>query len=95
MDRSTALEGRMNIYVALKESVTDVTVNTRYILTLTTSGIFASENIFGQAGPSEMIPRSSSTISFNTNQPNKSQDGISCFSKGVLETEILEMAIST
>ena len=34
-------------------------------------------------------------IGFNTNQPNKDAEGISCVSKGVLEQEILAMAVSS
>ena len=95
VDRDTSLEGRINIYIAPNDQITEVTVNTRYILTLSTRGQITSENIYGQAVQSQVLPNSSDTISFNTNQPNKSQEGISCFSKGLLETEILEMAKAT
>jgi len=92
VERSTNLEGRINIYIAPKEQKTDVAVNTRYILTITTSGQITRENVYGNVVESNALTPSSSVISFNTNQPNKSNEGISCFSKGVLEAEILEMA---
>lgn len=92
VDRDTSLEGRINIYIAPNKQSTEVTVNSRYILTLATSGQITAENLYGQVVESQAIPHSSSIISFNTNQPNKSKEGIACFSKGVLETEILEMA---
>ncbi len=92
VDRDTSLEGRINIYIAPNDQITEVTVNIRYILTLSTSGQLTYVNMYGKAAQSQALPHSSDTISFNTNQPNKSQEGISCFSKGLLEAEILEMA---
>ena len=92
VDRTTKLEGRINIYVAPKDERTEVTVNTRYILTLSTGGRITAVNMYGQIVESKSLTPSSSDISFNTNQPNKSKEGIVCFSKGILEAEILEMA---
>ena len=90
--RSTNLEGRINIYVAPKGENTEISVNTRYIFTISISGSVNTENMHGQVVRAEPISQSPTIISFNTNKPNKSDEGISCFSNGVLEAEILKMA---
>jgi len=95
VDRTTSLEGRINIYVAPDETMTDVSVNVRYILTIRISGRTNAENASGVVMRSQPIQEPALTpISFNTNQPNKDAEGISCISKGVLENEILTMALS-
>jgi len=80
--------------VAPSEDQTDVSVNVRYILTIIASGQQTQENSAGKIMASQPFPADTITIAFNTNQPNKSTEGISCFSKGVLEREILAMAQS-
>jgi hypothetical protein len=97
--RETSLEGRSNIYVAPDEkdkNSTAVTVNTRYIWTLKMQVQIFAENINGQTlTTNERIPDYTGTIMFNTNQKGESNntgDKITCFSKGKLEREILDMA---
>ena len=90
--RSTKLEGRINIYVAPKSENTEVSVNTRYIFTTIVSSRVNTENSRGQIIYSAPITPSPTTVSFNTNKPNKSDEGVSCFSSGVLESEVLKMA---
>jgi hypothetical protein len=90
--RSTNLEGRINIYVAPNGENTEVSVNTRYILTMLINGSVNTENANGYVVSSQPIVQPPSIISFNTNKSNKSNEGVSCFANGVLETEILKMA---
>lgn len=92
--RTTSLEGRINVYVAPKGEQTDVSVNVRYILSVIAAGQETQENAAGKIMASKPILANTTTISFNSNQPNKSANGISCFSKGVLERDILAMAQS-
>ena len=97
VNRRTSLDGRMNIYVAPVAGGTQISVNARYILTVTVSGSYVIENVYGnpiQSGnPPYIAP---STCSFNTNQPNTCVWGtgqdtqpVTCQSKGVLESEVL------
>jgi hypothetical protein len=92
VERKTSLDGRMNIYVAPSDIGTQVSVNVRYVLTMNTSGVENAIGIYDQVVASQPIPPGSITHSFNTNQPNQNAEGISCFSKGVLENEVLMMA---
>lgn len=101
VDRSTSLEGRINIYVAPKENGTNVSVNVRYILTIRLSGTTNTEHSTGRVIQSQPLQAPQpDTVSFNTNQPVKSADELAademaCVSKGVLEQQILDMAVST
>lgn len=96
--RQTSLEGRSNIYVAPDDkdkNSTIVTVNTRYIWTLKFQLRICAENIYGQIVTCDRRPDETDTIMFNTNQTGKSNfvsDTATCFSKGKLEREILDMA---
>ena len=92
--RSTNLDGRINIYIAPIGESTEVTANVRYVLTIKTSAIENYEDSFGNITLTQPGPTDTVTISFNTNQPNRTEARISCFSKGVLEVEILGMAYS-
>lgn len=100
-NRTTKLEGRANVYVAPKDSsATVVMVNARYVLTINVTGIYQWESLIGikgATGPMDPIP--STTISFNTNQPNTTQFGtpadpanVTCYSRGTLEGQIIEFA---
>jgi len=96
-NRRTSLDGRINIYVAPKGTGTQVTANARYILTLNLTGTYVVENVYGNPIERGNMPPSSATCSFNTNQSNtcvagsdqKQTFSITCQSKGILETEIL------
>src|SRR5437773_8196359 len=63
--RATKLEGRANIYVAPKDSVTTVMVNARYILTVDVTGIYQVESLIGIKGEMGRMNPSMFTISFN------------------------------
>ncbi len=91
VNRDTSLEGRMNVYVAPVGNGTNVSVNVRYVLTITTGGQENHVNATNSIVYSQIIPQSSEAISFNTNQPNRNVEGIACFSRGILEQQILEM----
>jgi hypothetical protein len=98
MQRQTSVEGRTNIYLAPNEkdsSTTIMTVNTRYILTIKTRGQAYAEHLNGNIYPREHIPEQTFTIMFNTNQPGQASgaaaDMITCFSKGKLEKDILDL----
>ena len=98
VDRKTSLEGRINVYVAPKHNNTIVTVNTRYIFTVHTSGQIELINAYGQVTLSTAVPVQQSTVSFNTGQIGSVDWGtpqqpniVKCRSTGKLETEILVM----
>jgi hypothetical protein len=96
VDRSTSLEGRINIYIAPNENRTDISVNVRYIVSIQVSGQTTAENSAGKIVQSQLLQITQpAPISFNTNQSNKTAEGMSCVSKGVLEREILAMAGSS
>lgn len=99
VNRITSLEGRVNIYVAPgQEKVrTQISVNTRYILTVDVSGYTSVQNVLGTEINRKAYPPKKSTHSFNTNQPNRayfSQNvrNVTCNSTGQLEHDILELA---
>lgn len=96
--REPSLEGRANIYVAPDDknsSNTVVTVNTRYILTQKVKGEAFAEHISGAVHPRGRLQDETFTYTFNTNRPGKLEAGggeyVTCFSKGKLEEEILDM----
>lgn len=91
VNRKTSLEGRINVYVAPDGDGSKVSVNARYILSITTSGTV--EDIRGALRISHGVqpfPPETTTHSFNTNQ-EESQDEITCVSTGDLENMILDM----
>ena len=94
IDRKTDVEGRINIYVAPHESgATAVTVNARYVLNIRRSGTeYEINSISGESTVSGQVYPSTETVGFTTNQPNRNSDGVSCYSLGKLEREILDMA---
>jgi hypothetical protein len=97
VQRETSVEGRSNIYLAPDEkdsSTTIMTVNTRYILTIKTRGQAYAEHVNGNVFPQENLPERTHTVMFNTNQPGQGGSGgemITCFSKGKLEKDILDL----
>jgi hypothetical protein len=98
VDRKTSLDGRINVYVAPKDNDTIVTVNTRYILTVRSSGQQESMSAAGGVVARIAIPERQSTVSFNTGQIGSADWGtpqepghVKCRSTGMLETEILAM----
>lgn len=100
ISRRTSLEGRANIYVAPKEdSVTLVTANVRYILSMIHSGTMELSNAYGNVVQHQNLPEKVYTpISFNTNQTGEgeivppSTERVLCRSKGILEAQLLDMA---
>lgn len=98
--REVSLEGRSNIYIAPDDkntNNTNVTVNTRYILTIKSRGEAFAKHWNGNIQFLRSFPENTSNITFNTNQIGQIEFGggeiikISCFSKGRLEKEILDM----
>lgn len=96
--RDPSLEGRANIYIAPDEknsSNSVVTVNTRYILTQKVRGEAFAEHISGNVFSRGRMQDENFTYTFNTNRPGKNESGggesVTCFSKGKLEEEILDM----
>lgn len=100
LTRTTSLEGRANVYVAPKDSTnTTVSVNVRYVLTITATGTYESDSVIGVEGPSNSMNPQSVTITFSTNEPHSANVGtpaypqtVTCHSRGVLEKEILSFA---
>jgi hypothetical protein len=91
VDRHTDLQGKTNVYVAPEGSNTRVSVNSRYVLSVKTTGQAKFINgLFGTVQGSRIIEPTSAKVSFNTNLPGTS-DGVLCYSKGVLEKQILDM----
>ena len=97
--RKTELEGRSNIYIAPVENdknKTNVSVNSRYILSIKTSGRSLAKNLNGIIIDQKPIPSETYTIALNTNQVGTSDEEgltqIRCYSRGTLENEILNMA---
>ena len=100
LERKTSLEGRINIFVAPDGNGTKVTVNTRYVLTVGTSGTY---QLVGGAlrivQGSGVVPESHQSFQFTTNERRFERWGVppdtatvTCESRGVLETQILNMA---
>jgi hypothetical protein len=97
--RTASLEGRSNIYLAPLENdkaKTTVTVNTRYILTIDTTGDAYAQHVNGNIFIQGQIPHPQPTIiSFNTNSPAEHDFGegvkVTCFSNGRLEKDVLQI----
>ncbi|MCU7645673.1 hypothetical protein [Pseudomonas piscis] len=81
--RVTKLDGRVNVYVAPGQGGTDISVNTKYVLTVS----FSAVGFDGSPGGSQ-----SNTFDFSTKTPHSSQD-LTCYAKGTLESKILDMAM--
>lgn len=99
IERRTNLEGRVNIYVAPVGEKTKISVNVRYVLSISVRGQHALEDKYGNLIGYEQMPQSTSTLSFSTNTENKENLGdpqnplwVSCYSTGMLEGDILEYA---
>ncbi len=93
VQRTTALEGRANVYVAPKDQKTEISVNARYIFTV--NGIVTQLNEYRQpiGYPATQPPF---TKSFETRAPGKFKDDDGtvwgCHSTGALEERILDAA---
>lgn len=82
--RTTKLEGRVNIYVAPSTGTsTDISVNTKYVLTVTFNAVGFDGNPGGG---------NTSTFDFSTKSPHESQ-ALTCYAKGTLEAKILDMVL--
>jgi len=97
VSRQANLEGRANIYVAPHYDQTIVSVNAKYVLTITTSGAADGYNAFGTLVQQDRLPRESSSLSFTTLEPARAQWGpggewIECRTRGVLEGDVLSRA---
>lgn len=97
--REPILEGRSNIYIAPDEkdnTNTIVSVNIRYIWTVKLKGEAFAQHVRGNVFSRGRLPEENVTITFNTNKHGQytasNGEKITCFSKGTLEREILEMA---
>ena len=100
INRITSLEGRVNIYVApgQEKARTQLSVNTRYILTLDATNYSTVQNVFEVELNRTVITPKKSTHMFNTNQPNRTNWGtvqvvsnVICNSTGKLEKSILDL----
>jgi hypothetical protein len=99
IERHTRLEGRVNIYVAPVDAGTRVSVNAKYILSVTASGRYVVENLLGApTAQGEQAPHTT-TIDFGTNRPSNTNWGtgenpsfVKCYSRGKLEEDILACA---
>ncbi|WAW08960.1 hypothetical protein NB640_06580 [Oxalobacter vibrioformis] len=76
----TRLEGRVNIYVAPEKNKTEVTVSVKYVLPIDIS-VTHRNKLF----------KETQTYSFSSKQKYSGNDAI-CYSKGVIERSILDMA---
>lgn len=81
--RTTKLDGRVNVYVAPGQGGTDISVNTKYVLTVD----FKAVGFDGRPGGSQ-----TSTFDFSTKSAHSSPE-LTCFAKGTLESKILSMAM--
>ena len=91
IQRQTDLAGRINIYVApTSDNDTEVSVNTKYILTIKVSGQAQGINVYDQVVATSNIEAKDYNVSFTTNTSGSSGE-IACVSKGALENDILEM----
>lgn len=81
--RTTKLEGRVNIYVAPGTGGTDVSVNTKYVLSVN----FNAVSFDGLPAGSQ-----SYTFDFSTKSPYAEPD-LTCYAKGTLESKILDMVM--
>ena len=98
INRNPTLEGRVNIYVAPEDNGTRITVNCRYILNVSTTGNYITQNVFGEIINRGSIPSGNHSVAFNTNQKKRSNWGtaneplyITCLSTGKLEQDILSL----
>ncbi|MDI6744470.1 MAG: hypothetical protein QMD07_03730 [Thermodesulfovibrionales bacterium] len=96
--REPILDGRSNVYIAPDEKdngKTIVTVNTRYVLTIKVKGEAFAQHANGNVFSRGRLPEETTTITFNTNKSGQQEIGdgskITCFSKGKLEKDILNM----
>ena len=94
--RTPKLDGRMNVYVAPKNTnETNIKVNVRYILSVDISSDIVQYNGFGQPMGSQRSDRTSSNwMSFNTGQIGEVTERgqlVKCVPTGELEKEILDL----
>jgi hypothetical protein len=95
--RRTALEGKINIYVAPRDHQTLVAVNARYQVVIRTSGLNEHLNSSGTVLNAEPFVAEPLTIIFHTGQTGMAEDAlhgatvIKCRSNGKLESDILRL----
>lgn len=94
--RTPKLDGRMNVYVAPKDSSqTTIKVNVRYILSVDVLADVVQYNGFGQPVSSQRQEKTNSNwMSFNTGQVGtvfESPHTVKCVPSGDLEKEILDL----
>lgn len=98
ISRRTSLDGRANIYVAPEGQHTRMSVNARYVLSVTVQGVYVVESFLGTPGQRGTVPQSTTTATFTTNEPTTVNWGtsgnpgpVTCQSRGQLEREILAL----
>jgi len=98
VNRETSLEGRANIFVAPEGNGTKITVNCRYVFKVELSGSYETRDVIGAVVQRGILPPSSSSMVFNTNQEKKTNWGtpsepffVTCHSTGELEQGILNL----
>lgn len=91
IQRQTDLSGRINIFVApVSDNKTEVNVNTKYVFTVKVNGQSQGINVYETIVATQEIDVPPTTVNFTTNIPGKSAD-FECISKGVMESEIIDM----
>lgn len=98
INRSTALDGRANIYIAPvpdNAKATNVSINARYALTIRMSGDVVAEHVSGAIHPRGQIHPEPTVIAFNTNHTGRHDQAggppIICNGTGKFEREIIDM----
>lgn len=96
VNRSTSLEGRMNIYIAPEGKGTRISVNVRYIFNVDTYNRKTVYALAGNPVPEGYSERAEShSCSFSTNQTKRCPKlgDIKCRDTGYLEKQILNLAL--
>lgn len=90
--RDAALTGKINVHVAEVSDGTQVSVNARYIWTVVAGGTYKMAGSIS-SGPTQAIPQSTTTKSFNTRSASKSNgpEDPGCGATGELERMILDI----
>ena len=95
MVRTTSLDCRANIYVAPEGDGTKITVNCRYVLTISTSGTYLAKDSYGTVVSSGTIPQTTARVALNTNEPTSSNwadgDPYTFRATGKFENDILSI----
>ncbi len=99
VNRKTSLDGRANVFVAERgQGQTFVRVNARFILSISVTGTYETENRLGKVIDRGPIDPSSVSIIVNTGQPTEVNFGderspnlVTCVSTGTFEAGILRV----